>query len=403
MMWAGGNAAMPENMSQTGGQSTDAGANGQNPAGTEGSPFGGRGGKPDRGFGQMPEGGTWTRPDGQAPEGGMWTRPDGQVPEGGTWTRPDGQMPGDGTDGSPFGGKGTGRDFKGQQENNSSDTSTKGLKSGSSLMINGGTVTVRSQDDCVHTNGSLTIAGGELTLSTADDALHADNDLTITDGTITVVQSYEGIEGHLITIKGGTIDVTASDDGINAGGNAYSAADGTGKVLPTLLIEGGSIYVNAAGDGLDSNGDLIVAGGVITVDGPSDSGNGALDSGTENGGCLVVNGGTVLAIGASGMAESFTSDSEQCSFIYNFAGALQAGTEISITDENGKVLFTHTAAKSFNSVVFSSPELTVGSTVTLTAGETSAEIEITGITNGNASGNGMFGGFGGRGGRQIER
>lgn len=39
--------------------------------------------------------------------------------------------------------------------------------------------------------------------------------------------------------------------------------------------------MNADGDGLDSNGNLRVEGGDITINGPANGGNGALDIGTE--------------------------------------------------------------------------------------------------------------------------
>ena len=283
------------------------------------------------------------------------------------------------------------------------EASTKGLKSGGNLTVSGGSITVDSVDDCIHANGSITVNGGTFRLGTGDDGFHADDTLTVSDGDITVSQSYEGLEGHLINIDGGTISVTASDDGLNAGGGSsamFGRMPGQTNIeassLPVLKISGGTLYVNADGDGLDSNGDLIVEGGVTIVDGPTNSGNGALDSGSENGGSIICNGGTILAIGASGMAETFESNSTQCSFIKTFSGTMQAGTQITITDESGKPIFEHKSAKSFNSVVFSSPELVIGSTYTITVGDQTETITIEGISNGSSLGFGMHGGgFGG--------
>ena len=95
------------------------------------------------------------------------------------------------------------------------------------------------------------------------------------------------------------------------------------------------------------------------------------------------------------MAESFESNSTQCSFIKNFSGTMPAGTQITITDENGKTIFEHKSAKSFNSVVFSSPELVLGSTYTITVGDQSEIIIMESISNGGSSGFGLQGGFGG--------
>ena len=230
------------------------------------------------------------------------------------------------------------------QSNNASSTSTKGIKSGGNLTITGGTITIKSADDGIHTDGTLIVSGGD----------------------INIIKSKEGMEGNQINIDSGNISITASDDGMNAsGGN-----------LPVLRISGGTIYVNANGDGLDSNGDLVIEGGSTVVDGPSNNGNGALDSGSENGGTIVCNAGTILAIGASGMAETFNSNSAQYSFIKNFSEMFTKETQISIYDENEKIIFEHISAKSFNSVVFSSPDLIPGHTYTISVGDKTETVTI---------------------------
>lgn len=288
-------------------------------------------------------------------------------------------------------------------------TSAKGLKSGTATAISGGTITADCLDDAIHSNGDITITGGVLSLASGDDGVHADNALNIKDGTITVTKSYEGLEGNLITIDGGELDITSRDDGINAYGGQNRMGGGRGgfggsgkttDTMPELTINGGTILVNADGDGLDSNGNLTVNGGTTIVNGPTNSGNGALDVGTENGGSCTVNGGVVLALGASGMAESFDNSSTQCSFRYNLSASYSAGDEIVITDASGKELFRHTAVKSGNSVVFTSPDLAQGSTYTLKAGSQTAEITLDSVATGGGSGGfGGFGGFGGGGGR----
>ena len=230
------------------------------------------------------------------------------------------------------------------QPNNASSTSTKGIKSGGNLTITGGTITIKSADDGIHTDGTLIVSGGD----------------------INIIKSKEGMEGNQINIDSGNISITASDDGMNAsGGN-----------LPVLRISGGTIYVNANGDGLDSNGDLVIEGGSTIVDGPSNNGNGALDSGSENGGTIVCNAGTILAIGASGMAETFNSNSAQYSFIKDFSEMFTKETQISIYDENEKIIFEHISAKSFNSVVFSSPDLIPGHTYTISVGDKTETVTI---------------------------
>ncbi len=280
-----------------------------------------------------------------------------------------------------------------------STTSTKGLKSGTQTTISGGTFDLDTCDDAIHSNGSISISGGEFTIATGDDGIHADTELTIEDGTVRITQSYEGLEANQILIAGGTVDVVSSDDGINAYGGSgnwgFGGGPGGGRTqttkdvpdeMPVLRIAGGNITIDAGGDGLDSNGDIYMEGGLVVVNGPSNSGNGAIDYGMENGGVCEVSGGTVLAVGASGMAESFDSSSTQCSFRYDFSGTFTEGEELTITDAEGNVLYTHTIVKNGSSVVFSSPELELGETILLTAGGQSAEITLDSVSTGAGQG-----------------
>lgn len=335
-------------------------------------------------------------------------------------------------------------------DNSASDdnsASCKGLKAGKALVISGGSITIDAQDDALHTDGDMTISGGGCILSTGDDGAHAALSLTVLDGKITVLTSYEGLEANQITLAGGELDITASDDGINANGgsdgfsggfgggfggrrsdmnsqsgdmtppdnsnmqnppdgNAPSGnpptmpgqdaadsttTDDTTDKQPVLLITGGKITVNADGDGLDSNGDLRVEGGDITINGPSNGGNGALDIGTENGGVGFISGGTLIALGTSSMTENFGSTSTQCAFLVTM-NSFGAGETITITDSQGTVLYTGVTVKSANSVVFSSPDLTVGETYTVTIGSTSATVTQSSTVVGNS--NGFGGGFG---------
>lgn len=337
-------------------------------------------------------------------------------------------------------------------DNSASDddsVSCKGLKAGKAMMISGGSITIDAQDDALHTDGDMTISGGECILSTGDDGAHAALSLTVLGGKITVLTSYEGLEANQITLADGELDITATDDGINANGgsdgfsggfgggfgggrggmggsfggrrndtnnhsgdmtppdgNAPSGnpptmpgqdaadsttTDDTTDKQPVLLITGGKITVNADGDGLDSNGNLRVEDGDITVNGPSNGGNGALDIGTENGGAGVIAGGTLIALGTSSMTENFGSTSTQCAFLVTM-NSFGAGETITITDSQGNVLYTGVTVKSANSVVFSSPDLVVGETYTVTIGSTSATVTQSSTVVGNS--NGFGGGFG---------
>lgn len=272
--------------------------------------------------------------------------------------------------------------------------STKGIKAECDIILYGGEIKVSSLDDAVHSNSSILIAGGDLVLESGDDGIHADTNLTIQAGSIDILKSYEGLEAQNITIEGGNIKIVSSDDGINAaGGNDGSSLGGrpgqnnfTSSANCFIEISGGTIYINACGDGIDSNGTLTVSGGYILVEGPSDSGNGALDYDSS----ASIKGGVIIAIGYSAMAMNFSS-AEQGSILYNLSAVQGKNTEIVLKDKSGNPLLEFTSTKSFNSVLVSCPELVSGGTYTLTVGSQSASISLTSLLYGGGSG--MSGGM----------
>ncbi len=300
----------------------------------------------------------------------------------------------------------------GSSHSQNSSVSQKGIKCDGAILLNGATVACDAADDAIHAGSDVTISGGTVTVASSDDGIHADNALTIDAGEVTVTKSYEGLEGYIVTINGGTVQVAASDDGINAAGGSDSQSSetwswggrrgGMSSSTGTMYINGGTVYVNASGDGLDSNGSLYVTGGLVIVEGPTNSGNGALDVGDGAGSVASITGGTVLAVGASGMAVNFNAGT-QCSGLVSLSGG--AGSEITVDDGSG---FTFTASKSFQCVVYSSPYLTEGGSYTVKAGSSSAPMQFTsGLyygAGGGFGGRGGFGGnsggFGGRGGRR---
>ena len=203
-----------------------------------------------------------------------------------------------GRPGGPGGGPG------GMMDGNSDkgDHSTKGIKAANEIIINNGTISIKSYDDAIHANndttlennttptGNLTVNGGYITVYSNDDGLHADGSLVINGGSVDVINSYEGAEGTTVKILGGYVSIISKDDGINA-----TSTQGT-----AITIGGGTIYIYCGGDGIDSNSRASYAGiaftGGNTLIISTSGGNSAIDS--EQG--YSYSGGTVVAVMPTG-------------------------------------------------------------------------------------------------------
>ena len=165
-----------------------------------------------------------------------------------------------------------------------------------SLAVADGSFTLRTGKDGLHaenddddTLGNLYIAGGSFDIQANDDAVHANTVLQIDNGSLALTAS-EGMEGTRIVINGGSISITAADDGVNA-------AHKSSAYTPTFTMNGGELTVTVGQgdtDAIDSNGNLVINGGTINV-----TGNSAFDydgSATYTGGTIIINGQQVDSI-----------------------------------------------------------------------------------------------------------
>jgi hypothetical protein len=213
-------------------------------------------------------------------------------------------------------------------------TSYKGVKAENSIKVSAGSIEVSSYDDGLHANygtafesggtgeGLIEISGGNVVLGvyspeaatgggrmgpggpgggpggpggwsgqqavTGADGIHADGKVSITGGTVNIDSAYEGVEANIIDISGGTVVVTAVDDGMNAC---------KGAVTPQVVISGGFVDVavspNGDLDGIDSNGTYNQTGGVLIVRGPNSEMAAAIDAE----GYITLEGGTMIVLG----------------------------------------------------------------------------------------------------------
>ncbi len=311
-----------------------------------------------------------------------------------------------------------------------------GIQANDSARFASAEVSITAGTDGVHVSDSSDAEEGTasdsyfynsdatLTIEAGDDGIHADEKVQVEAGSITVTKSYEGIEGLTIDISGGEINVTATDDGLNAaGGNTASAqssstADGQdsqntfgdddwaggkggfpgggfddGGTDGSIVISDGSLHITAGGDGVDSNGSVEISGGTTIVEGPSSGDTSVLDyNGTAS-----ITGGTFIGTGGAGMAENFSSAENQ-GIIAVSVGNQSAGTTVTLTDADGKVIAEQTPDLDYAVVYISTPDLQQGGTYTLSAGSYSETIELTDSMYSTITGG--MGGFGGGGPRQ---
>ena len=273
------------------------------------------------------------------------------------------------------------------------------------ITITGGTFTLNTADDALHSDGYIVITGGNFTIRTGDDGVHADTSLTLgeedgdnSDVHITVTTCYEGLEAGNVYIYSGIYKVWGSDDGINAAGDGSNEGfnpgggpggpggqnhGGPGSQNPGsqnpgggsstaasdygIHIYGGKIYVNVDGDGLDANGDLNLYGGRIVVWGQAAGGdNEPLDCD----GTLTIQGATVFAAGSKQMTTTPSSQSQ--AYVRSTSMTAAAGKTINVK-YNGTTVYNVLAEKSVNYILYSSPDMTSSSGWTITV-DTSALI-----------------------------
>ena len=281
-----------------------------------------------------------------------------------------------------------------------------GIKSSDDLKMLGGSFVITAANDGLNANDALNIKDSVIEISAKGDGIHSDKNVYIDGKSLNIKESEEGIEGKVVDIVSGDIDIKSSDDGINATDSSLKTdnlpADvqekiknrperPEGEAVPEgemqrpegmprgggfenqegteIIIRGGDLYIDASGDGIDSNGNLTVSGGKVVIEGSGSRGDGAID---YNGTGLVT-GGEVLALGGNDMIQSFSSESAQSHIVVTAKESIAVGAKITIKDEAGKVLYEHINKKAFSALVYSSKDLVKSKNYTVQIGDTILE------------------------------
>ena len=210
----------------------------------------------------------------------------------------------------------------------SPDSSMKGIKADSNIVIEAGKIEINSRDDGIHSDGDLTITGGFATVKSDDDGIHAEKTLTVKDGTVEVTMAYEGMEAAYMNFEGGVTSVVTTNDAWNAAGaNASSSTGGNnggrggpgggfgfGSDGSKAKVTGGFhyLYVGTGDtDGMDSNGDIDISGGVVIIECRMNGGMGGM---VDSDGSTSITGGKLLGFGTNNSEEgtqysvNFTAD-----------------------------------------------------------------------------------------------
>jgi len=267
------------------------------------------------------------------------------------------------------------------------------------VWVSGGELDMAAVDDAIHSNDAVTIDGGTLTIAAGDDGIHGDYSVTINSGSITITDSFEGIESEVITINDGVIDVTANDDGLNVasaeaaavaetapvgggrGGGGGAPDDNVGEHY--IYINGGSTSITITGalaeqgDGIDANGHVVMTGGVVSVSGPTDTRNSAID---YSGGSFTMTGGLFIGTNIDGRnSEGIGTGSSQASLYVSGGSTISGGTVVHIESDDGESLVTFEPVNDFSVIVFSSPDLVAGASYDIYLGGAVTGVSTTGL------------------------
>ncbi|GEM_PF-460462 len=230
------------------------------------------------------------------------------------------------------------------------------------IDIENSTLNITSEaNDGIHANGKINIISGKLNITAKKDAIqNEDKKFTIDGGTLTLSAGGQAlVSDKEVVVNGGTINVTKSDAAIES---------------PIITINDGSLFlISKKANPLNASASITINGGTVVGHGPESQ------SDSVTGSTFTINGGTVLIAGKNTIAYQMPSEaSAQKSLALWSESSQAAATALCVKDSTGKVLAITSPKYSYNSIIFSSPDLVRGSTYSVYGGGT-----VTGGTQSN--------------------
>ena len=169
------------------------------------------------------------------------------------------------------------------------------------------------------------------------------------DGILNINAENEGLDSELhLTINGGVINITSSNDGINTNEDNVSVTTVNGGTL-NILCDGKT----GEGDGIDSNGWLVINGGTVIAQACATSGDAGIDS--DKG--IYINGGKVIA---SGNMLDRISGGEQTYAVFNFATRQAGESTYILKNKDGKAVRKYAPTNDFTYLLVAGDELKEG-------------------------------------------
>lgn len=233
----------------------------------------------------------------------------------------------------------------------------KGVQAGANFEMYGGSAQLNTADDAVLVNGNVKIATGCLNISSQDDGIVAGEDIEIAGGSIVLSQCVEGFESNSVNLKGGFVDINATNDGINVcGGNDGSVKDervGRNSIERSgegeISIDKTCINVKADADAIDVVGNLTVASGAVYLRGGQADGNSSVDCSKD----YVIKSGNVNAAGMDAVVATPGEASNQNTVVLEYAGVQAPNAVVCIEDKKGNIVSCFAPAAPFSKAIIS--------------------------------------------------